>query len=154
MWSNIQHTEKCKVIHNPNQVIPYNAGFYDSSLVNDFPTVLYTVSSLPPFCSIEKKIHTIIVLENIVIIKTVVSSRTPPKTLPQKLFPSFAQISTMNLQEKALFHFITAHRSNSGHVFRGAAFRGCGPTTVAFLCFTGACHEISTCLDENKYMHK
>lgn len=68
---------------------------YELSLANDFHTGLYTVSSPLSLHTVKKKIHRINVPENIAIIKSVSSSRMPPKT-----FPLFTQISTINLQER------------------------------------------------------
>lgn len=90
---------------------------YELSLANDFHTGLYTVSSLQSLHTVKRKIRRINVLENIVVIKSVASSRAPPKKR------SSSSLKSVQLTCRGEHSVLIHHRPqrHDGHLFSEAA---------------------------------
>lgn len=91
---------------------------YELSLANDFHTGLYNVSSLLSLHTVKNKIHRITVLENIVVIKSVVSSCASAKTFHHSL--KSAQLTCR--REHGVLIYCHPQLDN-GHLFSGTAFQ-------------------------------
>lgn len=99
---------------------------YELSLANDFHTGLYTVSSPLSLHTVKRKIHRINVLENIVVIKSVASSRAPPKKRSSYSLTS-AQLTCSGERSVSIHH---RPQHDNGHLFSEAAFRSCRLTGI------------------------